>query len=210
MPWSRCIRPVMVGVPLRRRQGGDVRVAFQTLPRWLAMTAGLFWVIRLFHLASVERSVSYFFPENRQQRRCAKEGSSIFGKARSLEKPRSFYSPRSPSTGESTSTSTSTGSRPAKCRRRHNSAISVGFPPIAPTITSSTWRRIRMATARIARAEFPISPRCSIRVRRCSSWWSLGSSGRPRSYQRQVRLSAGNRAMFSALRSTGSLPVVRR
>jgi hypothetical protein len=46
--------------------------------------------------------------------------------------------------------------------------ISVRENASAPTITSSIWRRIRMAIARIIRAGFRINPRCYIRVRRCS------------------------------------------
>jgi hypothetical protein len=38
----------------------------------------------------------------------------------------------------------------------------------APIITSSTWRRIRVAIARITRAEFPINPRCQRWARRRS------------------------------------------
>ena len=49
---------------------------------------------------------------------------------------------------------------------------SAGTPPSSTprSTTSSTWRRIRTATARITRAEFRINPRCYIRVRRPSRW----------------------------------------
>src|ERR1700722_6889671 len=53
------------------------------------------------------------------------------------------------------------------------------FPASAPTITSSIWRRIRMATARITRAAFRIDPRCHIRVRRRSQYNYLVSITTP-------------------------------
>jgi hypothetical protein len=96
----------------------------------------------------------------------------------------------------------STGSRPTAGASGANSGLLVGFPNSAPTITSSTWRRIRMGIARIIRAESPIDPRCYIRVRRRSSWRCLVCIRTPGSYQGELRLSAGICGVISAQRST--------
>ena len=90
-----------------------------------------------------------------------------------------------------------------------NCVISALKNASAPTITSSTWRRIRMGTARIIRAGFPIDPRCYIRVRRRSSWRYLGSIGKPKGYQMESAFFCGKtRAVFGVevyRKSTGVL-----
>jgi hypothetical protein len=91
------------------------------------------------------------------------------------------------------STTTSTESRPAWCPPRHNAVSLVGNSSSGPTITSSIWRRIRMGTARITRAGFPIDPRCHIRVRRRSHSYHFESARKPRGYQRNETFLAGKR-----------------
>ena len=80
------------------------------------------------------------------------------------------------------STATSTESRPVTHQRRHNALVFVPIPRSAPTITSSIWRRIPMAIARIIRAGSPSNPRSYRWGRRRDRWFDPVSSGETRGY----------------------------
>ena len=86
----------------------------------------------------------------------------------------------------------------------------VGFPGIGRIITSSIWRRIRMGIAGLGAVECPLNLRSYKWGRRRNFVVDVVSIRQPRGYQIDMRFSAGKRRMFSALRSTGSLPVFRR
>ena len=105
------------------------------------------------------------------------------------------------------STATSTKSLPTARLRRDNCVISVEECASAPTITSSTSRRIPTGTAGSGAVEFPSKLRSYRWGRRRRGWVDLVSNRKPRGYQFDMRFSAGKRDVFPALRSTGSLPV---
>ena len=59
----------------------------------------------------------------------------------------------------------------------------MAIPTSAPTITSSTSRRIRTGTAALAAAEFPSNSRTYKWGRGRKSWFAEGSRGKPQGNQ---------------------------
>jgi hypothetical protein len=99
---------------------------------------------------------------------------------------------------------------PKVYRHRDHDEITADFcggDASAPTITSSIWRRIPVATAAWAAVVCPLNPQSYRCVRRRNLWTDAVSVWKPRGYQRNTRFSAGKRHAFPALRSTGILPV---
>ena len=105
-------------------------------------------------------------------------------------------------------TSTSTGSRPVENQRRRNAGVLVGFPASGETITSSTSRRIPMATAGSEGVGFPSKSRSYRWGRRRSRSYTEGS-GREvarlaASRLKTLRVSPEKSRARSALTSTES------
>jgi hypothetical protein len=109
-------------------------------------------------------------------------------------------------------TSTSTGCRPVDCERRHNSRVSRQHPASAPTITSSTSRRIRTGTVGLAGVVSPLNLRSYRWGKKRKSWITEGSvvepGGLPAGLVELPRIHARRRQLISTSTSTGSLPVI--
>ena len=100
-----------------------------------------------------------------------------------------------------------TESLPVDCARVDNRLVSAQENASAPTIASSTSRKIRTGTAALGAAEFPSNSRSYRWVRRRNDRSCVVSTRKPRGYRFDTRFSAGKRGAFSALRSTG-IPVI--
>jgi hypothetical protein len=77
----------------------------------------------------------------------------------------------------------STESRPFDYHKQRNALVSAANPVSAPTITSSTSRRIPTAIAGLAGAEFPSNLRSYRWGRRPKNWLAEGFRVKPEGYQ---------------------------
>jgi hypothetical protein len=76
----------------------------------------------------------------------------------------------------------STESRPVDYHQQRNALVFTANPVLAPTITSSTSRRIRTGTAALGAVEFPSNSRSYRWERRRKSWFTEGSGVEPEGY----------------------------